>query len=983
MLLLLFCGLSAFAQEKVVTGAVTDVSGLPLPGVNVAIKGTNAGAQTDFDGLYSLQVTPGNVLVFSFIGTKTIELIIGNENTYNIVMEESSSSLDEVLVVGYGTQKKGDITGSVTSLNAENFSEGPQLSPQQLIQGKMAGVNIAQNSGKPGGSNTVRIRGGTSISASNEPLYVIDGVPISTSSSSRQVNIGGADTGIFNQEPINPLNSINPSDIENITVLKDASATAIYGSRGANGVIVITTKSGKVGQMRTNYSTRVGVSTITKKLDMLSAEEFRQANNEIGLNFIDGGANTNWQDEILRSAFSQDHSLSVSGGSLDSQYRGSLGYSTVQGIVIGSEQSIGTARMNIDHKALDGKLSFDFMINGAQINEKTAPISNTVGGESGTNMLYDSYVFNPTFPVYDDQGKFSQYSQFTVNPVSYDNQIDDESITKNLFGNLSTTYQLSNPLSVNVNLGYTYQDIQRNSYIQKASPLGGGFGGQANTQSTGDWNKLLETTLRYQNILGKNGFHSVNAIAGYSYQYFVDEGYRARASGFISDEFRWNSLQAASTIDALSTYKSSNTLISYYGRINYGFMDRYLITATLRRDGSSRFGEGNKWGTFPSGSIAWRISNEEFFPVENTISDLKLRVSYGVTGNQEIGNLNSVTTLGASTDGYVVGGNRLTVILPQQYANPNLQWEETSQLNIGLDFELFGGRMFGVLDYYKKITSNLLLRLAVPSPSVVNTQLANVGELENKGFELTLGSDIIKTQNFVWSSNLNFSTNKNKVLSLSNDNFSADDIPFAPVSGSGLSGVNAQLISPGLPIGSFYGLKFAGIVNGEEQFDDEKQIIGNAQPDFVFGFNNSFSYNNFDFNFSFRGSVGNDVLNLTALNLSYLSNFPGKNVLKSATEDGLDRLQPKIYSSRWIEDGSFVRLDNMTLGYTFSNPSNRLLNDARIYISGQNLFVITNYSGQDPEVNSDTTGSGVAPLGIDYLAYPRSRTFSLGASINF
>jgi iron complex outermembrane receptor protein len=850
----------------------------------------------------------------------------------------------------------------------------------------MAGVNIAQNSGKPGGSNTIRIRGGTSISASNEPLYVIDGVAISTSSISRQPNLNAGDVGMLDQEPVNPLNTINPNDIENITVLKDASATAIYGSRGANGVIVITTKSGTAGAARTSYSTRFGIASVTKKLDMLSPDEYRQAAKDLNLTIRDSLGSTNWQDEIFRSAFSQDHNVSLSGGNENTQYRASIGYNTQQGVVIASQQNIGTVRMNIKHKTLEGKLDFDFRITGSQISAKTAPISNTVGGESGTNMLYDAYVFNPTFPVYNRNGGFNQFSQFTVNPVSYADQILDEATTKRFLGSLSTTYKIIDPLSFNINLGYSYQDISRNSYIKKASPLGGGLGGQANVLTTGDWNKLMETTLRYQKEFG---MHNINAIGGYSFQYFVDQGSRATGSGFISDEFLWNSLQAARTINGVSTYKESNTLISYYGRLNYAFSDRYLVTATIRRDASSRFGAGNKWGTFPSGSVAWRVSNENFFPQNTPISDLKFRVSYGVTGNQEIGNLRSLTTLGAQTAGYSVGGNRVTVVLPTQYANPNLKWEQTAQIDAGIDFELFDGRVTGNIDYYSKKTSDLLLSFNVPSPSVVATQLANVGSVQNKGVEVTLGTRIVQKSNFTWRLSGNFSANRNKVLSLSNSTFSTNRIETAPVQGSGLSGINAQLITVGESIGTFYGLKSLGIKGGAEQFATDanganlRSIIGNAQPDFIYGFSNSFTYKNFDAQINMRGSSGNDILNLTALNLSYLSNMPGKNVLRSAVAAGVDRTAVKRYSSRWIEDGSFLRMDNVTIGYALKIPSFKFLSNARLFVTGQNLFVITNYSGQDPEVNSNTNGSGAAPIGIDYLSYPRARSFSIGANLNF
>jgi TonB-dependent starch-binding outer membrane protein SusC len=958
------------------SGRVVDEKGDGLPGVSVHLKGTTFGATTDPRGNFSLTVPDGTgSLIFSFIGYQAQEVLINNRSVINISLAVDTKSLEEVVVVGYGTQRGRDVTGSVTSVTSENFNAGPQMSPQQLIQGKMAGVQISQNSGKPGGSNTVRIRGGTSVTGSNEPLYVIDGVPIATTPTTRMNNIGG----VFDQEPVNPLMTLNPNDIESVTVLKDASATAIYGCRGANGVIVITTKKGAAGAVQTNYSTLVGFSTVPRKLDVLNANQYRQALKDLNLTGTDLGANMDWQDQIFRTGVTQDHNLSMSGGSANTQYRGSIGYGSQQGVVIGSDLDRVNARINLNHNALDGRLAFDVNLTSGQIKSRTAPISNTVSGESGTNMLHDAYVFNPTFPVYDQNGEFNHVSLFTVNPISYVDEIDDERITRRLLGNISTTYTIVGPLSVNVNLGHTYQDNSRSSYIHKASPLGAGVKGLANTQSAKDWSNLLETTFRFQKDLGS---HSINAIAGYSYQYFADEGLRARATGFISDAFKWNSMQAASNILELSTYKESNTLISYYSRVNYIFDDRFLVTATIRQDGSSRFGSGNKWGVFPSGSVAWRISEETFFP-KNFVNDLKVRGSYGITGNQEIGNLNAITTLGASTAGYVVGGTRRTIVLPQQYANPDLRWEQTAQINVGLDFQLLQGRLYGKLDYYRKETTDLLLQFAIPSPSVVNTQLANVGSVENKGFEFEIGSRVIQKENFSWRTDLNFSANRNKVLSLSNNMWRTDEIALAPVQGSGLSGTNAQLIRPGYALGTFYGRTFTGVENGVEQFADERGIIGNAQPNFIFGFNNTVQYKKWDLMFNIRGSEGNDVLNLTALNLSYLNNLPGKNVLASAMEAGVARNQPKNYSSRWIEDGSFVRLDNLTLGYTFGMAKVPFLNNARLFMTGQNLFVITNYSGLDPEVNSDVTGSGVAPLGIDYLGYPRARTVSFGASVSF
>jgi iron complex outermembrane receptor protein len=823
------------------------------------------------------------------------------------------------------------------------------------------------------------VRGGTSLTGSNDPLYVIDGVPISTSAGVSQANIRGNSTDFFDQEPTNPLMTLNPNDIESISVLKDASSTAIYGSRGANGVIVITTKKGTAGKGKVALNIAGGVSNVSKKLKMLTGDEYRAINSKLGLSIDDKGANTNWQDEIYRPAHTQDYYLSFFGGSDKTTYRASLGYGNQEGVMLASKLNRTNARINVNHSALDDKLSFDLRVNYGQTFSNAAPVSNTVGSEAGTSMNYEAYVFNPTFPVYSPTGGYYHMPPYRINPVSFSTDLTDQTTNNRFIGNLSTTYKIIKPVSVNVNVGYTNQTINRNTYINKSNPLGEGLGGYASVQKLQDYSKLLETVFRFNQRFGK---HTLDAIAGYSYQYFVEEGLRTTANGFLSDEFKWYSLQAASTISSVSTFKQSNTLISFYSRFNYNFDDRFLVTGTIRKDGSSRFGSGNKWGYFPSGSVAWRLSKEKFFNV-SPVSDLKVRVSYGITGNQEIGNLNSITTLGATTTGYIVGGNRITTVLPQQYANPNLRWEQTGQFNAGVDFAFLQGRIHGSVDYYVKKTTDLLLRLPVPSPTAVSTQLANVGSVQNKGIELELGATIMEKGAFSWESGLNFSRNRNKVLSLSNDQFKGDNIKIAPLQGQGLtSGVYAQLIKPGLPVGTFYGRRFTGVKNGVEQFIAGDTVIGSAQPDFTFGFNNTFTYKGWSLSMNARGSVGNDIYNLTANNLGYLSNLPGRNVMELAVNSGVGRDQPKQYSSRWIEKGSFLRMDNITLSYNI-NVKHTILSNARVYLTAQNLFVITGYSGLDPEVNSEISGTGVAPLGVDYLSYPKSRTISAGVNVTF
>lgn len=981
-ILMILCVQNIMAQKRTVSGIVTDSKNEPLIGVNVTIKNASTtGTITDIDGKYSLEIPSGNsVLVFSYIGYSTQEVKVSNRSVVDIVLKDDMQALEEVVVVGYGTMKKSDLTGSVSSITSDNFKLGTDLTPQQLMQGAFSGVNISQNSGKPGGSNTIRVRGGTSITASNDPLYVIDGVPISTSAGVNQSNIGSSTTDFFDQEPINPLSNINPNDIESINILKDASATAIYGSRGANGVIMITTKKGKAGMRQLDYSFNLGVSTVAKKLDVLTGDEYRKTVSELGLTLDDKGQNTDWQDVIFRTAISQNHYVSFMSGSENTSYRASAGYSNQNGVMEGSGMKSANARMNINHKALNDKLKLNMNISYGETNSDQAPVSNTVGSEMGSSMLYEAYVFNPTYPIYNEEGDYYDVPPYRVNPASFSKELLDERATSQFLGNLTADWNFYKPFTLQVNAGYNKNTINRNSYISKSNLLGNGNNGYVTVQKLSDYSKLLETILKYNQSFGK---HNIDAMVGYSWQYFYSEGQTTKAYGFLSDNFKWYSLAAAQTVESVSSYAESNTLISMYGRINYNYADKYLLTATVRRDGSSRFGSGNKWGIFPSVAASWRISQEDFFQ-NDIMSDLKLRASFGITGSQEIGNYNSLSTLGASTNGYLVGGEKITIVLPQQYTNPDLKWEQTAQTDIGIDFGFLNGKIRGSIDYYYKKTTDLLLSVAVPSPSLITTQIANVGTVTNQGIELDLSFDLMRTKNFAWDANLNLSHNKNEVVILSNGQWTGDNMQVAPCQGQGLSGTYAQLIMPGQPIGTFYGKRFIGVVDGVEQFanDGEPEVIGCAQPDLTFGLGTNLQYKNWTLSLNFRGSIGNDVYNCTANNLAYLSNLPGRNVLKEAVTSGVNRDQAKVYSSRFIEDGSFVRLDNLSLGYNFSLPK-LYISNARVFVSAQNLFVITGYSGADPEVNSEISRTGVAPLGVDYLSYPKARTFSMGINLSF
>lgn len=976
----------AFAQNKTVKGVVTDKSGEALIGVTVAVKGNpTQGTLTKIDGSYDLSVPQNATLQFSYVGYTKREEAVNGRSTINVTLQDDDKLLDEVVVIGYGTMKKSDLTGAVSQLTADRFKSGNNLTAQNMMQGAFAGVNVMQNTGKPGGANTIRVRGGTSINASNDPLYVIDGVPIDAAAGVNRSSISTYAHDNFDKEAADPLASINPNDIESINILKDASATAIYGSRGANGVVIITTKQGKKGTQQLDYGYSFGFSNVAKKLDLLDANEYRKAVNDLGRPIDDKGANTDWQDEIFRTAISQQHYLSLTQGGEYTSYRASLGYNDQQGVLEGSGQKSYNGRMNINHTALKGKLKVNLNMNYGEIHADQAATSSTVGSEFGSSMLYEAYVFNPTYPVRGENGDFVDSRPYRVNPMSYPAEMVDKRVSKRFIGNLKADYNFWGPLSAEASFGYTNNSTNRNSYIPKCNLLGEGDGGYSNMQRMSDWSKLMELILRFNETYGS---HTINAMAGYSYQYFQNEYYNQALNGFLSDEFKYYVPSAASTVGTPVGGMESNKLISFYGRVNYNYADKYMLTATLRNDGSSRFGADHKWGLFPSVAASWRVSEENFFK-NDLVNNLKLRASWGITGSQEIGNYQSLSTLGALSSAYLIGGNRVTIVLPTQYTNPDLKWEETMQIDLGLDFGLLNNRIHGSLDFYHKYTTDLLLSVDVPAPSYITRQIANVGAVLNNGVELELGFDIMRSKDFSWDATVNFAHNHNKVVSLSNDKWSGKDVNFAPCNGAGLSGQYSQLITKGEALGTFYGKKFIGIdEKGNEMFATDadgkviNQKIGCAQPDFTYGITTNLHYKSWSLSMAFRGVQGNDVYNNTANNLMYLSNLPGRNVLKDALTSGVAPDAGKLYSSRFIENGSFFRLDNVTLGYDFSLPV-IWLKRAHVYVAAQNLFVITGYKGIDPEVNSDTSGNGVAPLGVDYLCYPKARTFTAGINLTF
>lgn len=988
ILMLFFAGNSVYAQK--VSGTVLDENNSGLPGVSVVVKGTTTGTTTDFDGNFSLNAPASATLVFSFIGYLPQEFSLGSQTDgIKISMKPDVQQLEEIVVVGYGEIKKRDITGAMTSVTSKEFNVGPIASPEQLMQGRAAGVVISSNNGEPGSGVSVRIRGGTSITGSSSPLYVVDGMPIDNGSNSAS----GSGNDISSAPPKNPLNFLNPNDIESIDILKDASACAIYGSRGANGVIIITTKKGKQGKMTLDYNTYVGVSQIYRKLDLLTAADYRSYVQSNNLTNQLGTANTDWQDALTRNAVTHNHDISFGGGTENTQYRVSLNYFNQQGIVLKSGMERTNIRVNATHKMFENKLVLGMNLTTGLTTDNNIPYTATGGFSGGT--FTNVFKMNPTFPVTNADGSYYEYPTPSIrNPVALVNQVDDVTKTQRILGNFSAEYEVIPGLRAKLNVGADRSTSVRKSYIPKASPAGSPVGGIATIGNVDAVNLLLEATLSYNKEVMPG--HNLSAIAGYMYQDFIREGFGVTARNFITDGFSYNSLGAGADNSVKPySFKSLNTLISFMGRVNYDIKGKYLFTATIRRDGSSRFGANNKWGIFPSGSFAWRMSDEAFMSSAKSsisLSDLKVRVGYGVTGNQEIGNYRSLDLMNANPDYRAIFGLgdqvALAGVFPIQVSNLNLKWEQTSSINAGIDFGFLAGRITGSVDYYLKNTTGLLVEYNIPSPSAARTYLNNAGAVDNQGVEFminTINVDKQEAGGLKWETGFNISANRNKVTSLGNEADGAKgDIITGLVSGAGQTSTFAQIIQVGQPIGTFYGPEFQGIENGIEKLSSTKGVIGNAQASFNYGLSNRLYYKQFDLNIFIRGTQGGKIFNNTALEYATKNGVDNNiNALKVALTDGVKAGESQVYSSRWLENASFLRIDNITLGYTMKAGSVKWLSMLRLYATVQNAFVFTSYTGYDPEISNGAVTNNVASIGIDYASYPRPRQYMVGLSIGF
>lgn len=992
-LVLLFCFLQllAFSQAKTVTGKVTSSNGEAIPGASIVIKGTTSGIITNLDGEYTITVPDENaVLVFSFLGYLSEEVLVNGQSVINITLIEDLMELDEVVVVGYGVTKKNDLTGAVGSLKAEDFNAGVLSSPEQIMQGKIAGVQITSNNGEPGSGMVVQIRGANSIRSNTMPLYVIDGMPLDIQNTSPD---GATSAGInTSSSATNPMNFLNADDIESIDVLKDASASAIYGARGANGVVLITTKKGKSGQSSINYSFSGSISKIPKMLEVLSAEEYVRFREDSLGRFEDHyGSSTNWQEEIFRTAFSQNHNLSLSGGNENTQYRASFGYLSQEGIIENSDMKRYNGRLNITQKAINNKLLIEANLNASQVDENRVPIGNLTGFEG--DLILNALQSNPTMPVLNDSGTYFQPSAVTKrNPVAMLNLIDDNTVTNRILGNLSGRIEILPGLAFKTSIGLDNSTAVRRIDVSRQLNYMATLGGSAsiNNRELQSW--VIENTLNYSRAFG---IHSFDVLAGYSYQEFLIRGYNIYTVGYTTDEIKYtNNIDGSDiTQSSPSSYALINELQSFFGRVNYNLNDRYLATATIRRDGSTKFGDNNKYGNFPSVGLAWRLSQEEFVKSLDVFSNLKLRFGWGKTGNQEIGSKYSLFTIATNNGakGVLDGTNVITGYVLERTPSPDIKWESTAQTNLGVDFGIFRGRLSGTIDLFKRNTTDMLFELSSKQPAPTSTQMVNIdGTIINKGIELGLSGVILTQEKLNWTMDVNFTAIRNTI-----EDLPVSSISTGQASGQGMTGVRVQIIENGEPINSFYGPKFRGFNEaGRNLFEGEngndttsasyKQLIGSPLPKFTYSFNNSFRYGSFDLNIFLQGVYGNKIYNNTANSISTVANInSGNNTFPDVITTNESRSNSTVFSDRFIEDGSYLRLSSLSLGYTLPIKDIKAIKAFRCYISGNNLFVITKYTGYDPDVNSDAGVGGVASLGIDNTNYPKSRSLTIGMNITF
>ncbi|MBN8825726.1 MULTISPECIES: TonB-dependent receptor [unclassified Spirosoma] len=974
--------------QSVVTGKVTGAGdNAVLPGTTVSLKGTTTGTTTDANGTYRISVGSQSTatLVFSSVGFLSQEIAVGNQSVINVSLAVDTRQLNEVVVVGYGTVRKSDLTGSLAQVKAKELSSFPAPNVLQALSGRAPGVQVIQNTGAPGAAISVRIRGANSVQGSNEPLYVIDGFPIA----------GGSPS------------ILNSNDIESMEILKDASATAIYGSRGANGVVLITTKQGKAGKVQVDYEGSYSVQSLRKKLDLMNAKEYATFYNEQATNDgkapyftqaqIDGFSQSyDWQDLVFRKAPMQTHNLTVSGGNEKTHF--SIGGSllTQQGIIPNSDFKRYSLRANITTD-VSSKFSLTY---GATLSKITSNRQNNSGGNRGSSLISAAISAPPTLTPYNDDGSYrvltTAYpfiSNGIVNPINVINETSDKLDANRILANAALTFKPFDGLAIKISGGIENADDRTDTYqtTRLINSLGNASVGVTRATSF-----LSENTVSYLKTIGQK--HSLAAVAGFTYQDFLNTSLSGSGTGFLSNVTETYNLASATTPGIPSTSYGFSTLLSYLGRINYSYNNRYLATISFRADGSSKYSEGNKWGYFPSGALAWRVSEEPFMKNVAFLSDLKLRASWGLSGSQAI---NAYATLNMLSSGKTVFNDALyTTFAPSTTLPGDLKWETTEQTDAGVDMSFFNNRLHATADYYIKNTRDLLNTVQLPSSFGYTTTIRNVGEIQNKGFEFSVDGRVIDKA-VKWDVSANIAFNRSKVIKLYNNqdilggNFNVTLISDA-----------ANLLRQGLPVGVFYGYVEQGYsdkgqvvykdLNGDGVINqNDKTVIGNPNPKFIYGFNSSVSFKGLELSFFIQGVQGNDLANLSAigntLDFNYGLNMPHEVYLNHWTPTHTDAKYPVIssknsynFSNRNIENGSFMRLRNIQLAYTLPLKQWGLNNLRRIqiYASGQNLLTITKYSWWDPEVNS-LGGANSIGQGIDYYTYPTTKSVTFGLRIGF
>ncbi|GAB4399922.1 MAG: SusC/RagA family TonB-linked outer membrane protein [Microscillaceae bacterium] len=967
--------LGAFAQDRVITGTVKDANGEGLPGASVYIKGTTRGTVTDFDGKFSLNARDGETLVIQSIGYLTQEILLAGQSTLDLQLQDDIQRLEEIVVVGYGTQQKKDLTGAVTKISSEDFNPGPITNPLQQINGRAAGVTINQVGGEPGQRPNIRIRGITSLDGGNDPLVVVDGI----------------------QGNLDLLNQIPPSEIESIDILKDASATAIYGSRGAAGVVLVTTKKGKAGATTVDYSGVFSFETVAQEYDVLDAAAWRAEAARRGVPAsADFEANTDWFDLISRGGFTHTHNLGIGGGSNNFSYRASATVISQEGIIINSGYDNFIGRLQATQRALNDKLVFNVNLNAAfQRNEF-----------NNADRVSEALSRRPTDPVYTDETQSAYFRDTDIfnylNPFARAQEIIDGDETNNIFGSLRADYEIIEGLTASFFGSWRRFDRLYGQYQSPLTTIQDAISqnGIATRETNRTQERLMDLILNYKKTFGE---HSLDFTFVYEWQKADFEGFRAVGRGFVNDFTTFNALQSAdlSLIQTgdISSYRNDRTVISFLGRINYSFKDRYLFTVSVRRDGASVFGENNEWGNFPAASFAWRITNEEFMANQNIFDELKLRVGYGITGNQQgLGPQNSVTLVSPSGTTFF-GGVEIPNFAITQNANPDLRWERREMYNVGLDFGFLDGRLSGTFDFYYGITSDLLFRYRVPQPPFPFGEIrANVGESTNTGVELSLNYLLLDKEDFTLTLGGNLTSNRTEVTTLSGElNGVPLNTDFVRWGNGGTTGVASQndgisYLLEGQPIGTFFLFKHVGVdENGVQIVDDldgdgivedgdqsdDRYIAGQALPKVTWAFTPSLRYKNFDMNLVLRGAHGHKVYNARRAILSAMGTFGQGNVLAEAPGIGINNIT--YASDFWLEDAGFVRLENLTFGYNFNTANLGVLKTLRLSFTANNLFVITGYKGIDPELRLDGGSGG----GIDFGVYPRTINFAFGLSATF